>query len=124
MCQDFCAVNSPPFPCQHYEIEVTQEVYDKIKRIITEFKAEKKKYRYTKKGVISGLFLIPRQKKYEFFCSHFVAHVLKKSNAVKLKKNTALYFPRDFKKMTGLSLKFQGNLRGFANRFIPRCQSL
>lgn len=109
----------PPFPCQLYEIEVSQEVYDKIKNIINDFKANKKKYRYTKKGVVSGLLFIPRQKKYEFFCSHFVAHVLKKSNAVKIKKNTALYFPRDFKKMSGLNLRFQGNLRGFANRFIP-----
>lgn len=114
----------PPFPCQLYEIEVSQEVYNEIKRIINEFKREKKKYRYTKKGVISGLFFIPRQKKNEFFCSHFVAHVLKKSSAVTIKKNTALYFPRDFKKMSGLNLRFQGNLKGFANKFIPRYKSV
>ncbi|MBQ8783001.1 MAG: hypothetical protein IJZ57_04435 [Clostridia bacterium] len=113
-----------PFPCQLYEIEVSEEVYDKIKAIINEFKVNKKLYRYTKLGVLSGLFWIPRQRKYEFFCSHFVAHVLKKSNAVKLKKNTALYFPRDFKKHSGLSLSFQGNLRGFANKFLTKPETV
>ena len=103
-----------------YEVEVTEEVYDRIKAIINEFKINKKLYSYTKLGVLSGLFWIPRQRKYEFFCSHFVAHVLKESKAVELKKNTALYFPRDFKKHTGMSLSFKGNLQGFANRFLNK----
>ncbi len=53
-----------PFPCQLYEIEVSQEVYDDIKRIINDFKLNRKLYRYTKLGFISGLFAIPRQRKY------------------------------------------------------------
>lgn len=115
----FLRAKYSPFPCQLYEVEVTQEVYDEVKRIITEFKANKPIYKYTKKGFISSLFFIPRQRKNEFFCSQFVVHVLKQANAVSVKKNTSLYLPRDFKKMSGLKLEFKGNLRGFANRFIP-----
>ncbi len=115
----FLRSKHPPFPCQLYEVEVPVEVYGRIKNIISQFKTDKHRYRYTKLGVVSGLLFIPRQRKYEFFCSHFVAHVLKQSNAVTLKKSTALYFPRDFKRMKGLKLAFQGNLRGFANKFIP-----
>ncbi len=106
-----------PFPCQLYEISVTPEVYDKIKNIIKDFKKNKELYSYTKKGVVSGLFRIPRQKKHEYFCSHFVAHVLEKGQALKLKKNSALYFPRDFKRISELKLSFQGNLKGYAKRF-------
>lgn len=113
-----------PFPCQLYEVEVAQEVYDEVKRIINEFKTNKRRYRYTKKGVVSGLLFIPRQRKDEFFCSHFVAHVLKQSKAVTLKKNTALYFPRDFKKMSGINLKFQGNLKGFANIYLNKTEKV
>ncbi len=113
----FLRSKHPLFPCQLYEIEVQQDVYDKIKSIITEFQANRKLYKYTKLGVLSGLFMIPRQKRHEYFCSHFVAHVLEKGQALKLKKNSALYFPRDFKKISELSLRFQGNLEEYANHF-------
>ncbi len=106
-----------PFPCQVYEVEVSEETYNKIKSIINQFKINQNIYEYTKLGVVSGLFRIPRQKKYEYFCSHFVAHVLEKAKVLKLKKNSALYFPRDFKRIPELTLAFQGNLKGFAKKY-------
>lgn len=106
-----------PFPCKVYEIEVSEEVYNKIKGIINQFKINRNIYEYTKIGVVSGLFRIPRKRKYEYFCSHFVAHVLEKGKAIKLKKSSALYFPRDFTKMPELSLAFHGNLKGFAKKY-------
>ena len=39
------------------------------------------------------------------------------SDAVKLKKNSALYLPKDFKKMKDLRLHYEGNLKTMVDDF-------
>lgn len=103
--------NREPFPCQLYELKVTETVYNSIKKILNDFVLNKGLYRYAKLGLIFGLFHIPIKQKYRYFCSQFVAEVLQKSNAVELKKNSAICFPRDLQKLSELRLNFQGNLK-------------
>lgn len=106
-----------PFPCRLYELKVSDKVYESIKKIIHEFVDHKSDYSYTQLGVALGLAHIPLVRKNQYFCSYFVAEVLKRSEAMKLKKNSALYFPRDFLKMPETSLIFQGNLKGYTREF-------
>ena len=106
-----------PFACQLYELEVSEEVYQRIKRIINEFIDNKEILQYTKIGTIMCLLHIPYRKRYCYFCSQFVAFILEMSEAVKLKKNSALYLPKDFKKMKDLRLHYEGNLKTMVDDF-------
>lgn len=108
-----------PYPCQLYEMEVSERVYDRVKSIVTAFVLHKGMLHYNRLGVVLGLFHIPYKKKFNYFCSQFVAEVLKHSKAAILKKDSALYMPGDLRKLPGLRLNFQGNMKGLLRRFSP-----
>ena len=99
-----------PFPCQLYELEVPSGVYASIKDIIARFQARSEELHYSHFGVVMCLLRIPFRRKNHYFCSQFVAEVLKKSEATRLRKYTSLYVAQDFKRLPGMKLAFHGNL--------------
>lgn len=109
-----------PFPCKLYEIEVKNNVYKKIKKILNDFVKNKKLFQYNKIGVILSLLNIPYRRKYHYFCSQFVAEVLQDSKILKTKKDSRLYFPKDFLKLPNMKLEFEGTHKSFLTYFnIP-----
>ena len=101
-----------PYPCQLYELPVSENVYQSIKYLLNTFVDAKDRLRYTKLGVFFGLLGIPyRRKEFCYFCTHFVAHILQNSGAAILQKNCTHYFSRDLKKLPGMKLCYQGNLQ-------------
>lgn len=105
------------FPCQLYELEVSEDVYQSIKTILENFEKYNNFLRYTKFGLVMSLFHIPYRRRYRYFCSHFVADVLKYSLAAKLKKKSSLYLPNDLRKLDGMNRIFQGDLQGYLNQY-------
>ncbi|MCM1497214.1 MAG: hypothetical protein NC124_01985 [Clostridium sp.] len=106
-----------PCPCLMYELEVSEKAYQKAKKILLEFESNKDIYHYAKLGVVLGIIGIPLRQKNRYFCSQFVAEVLEKSNIQKLKKNSALYYPNDFNKLSEAVLVFQGSLKNFIKHY-------
>lgn len=106
-----------PFPCQLYELEVSERVYRSVKRLLEECVKNRNYYQYSKLGVILCLLRIPFRRKYKYFCSQFVADILKHTHAAKLEKDSTLYYPGDFRRMPGMRLHFQGNLMGLMALF-------
>ena len=106
-----------PFPCQLYELEVSEKTYQLVKRQLEVCVENKNSIQYSKLGVVLCLLRIPFRRKYHYFCSQFVAEILKNAQAAQLKKDATLYHPGDFRKMPGMRLHFQGNLRGFMGQF-------
>jgi len=106
-----------PFPCQLYEIEVPERVYNAVRRILNRFKRQKHEKFYTRLGLVLSLLRIPFKRKNGYFCSQFVAEVLKRAKAAKLKKFTVFYMPGDFKKLTEVKLIFEGNLQSLIHHF-------
>lgn len=110
-----------PYPCQLYEMTVSEKTYEAIKNMINGFVTKKELYHYAKLGAFFALVLhIPFLQKRHYFCSQFVAEVLEKTNAVHLEKNSALCFPADLAKLPNKKMIFQGNLQTFLNRFVPQ----
>lgn len=113
-----------PFPCQLYELEVSEKVYRAVKRIIQFYVRRKQELSYTKLGVVLSLLRIPFKRKNKYICSQFVAEVLKRAKAANLKKFTVLYLPGDFKKLKEMKLVFEGNLQSFITHFeIKPCMA-
>lgn len=101
-----------PFPCQLYELEVSETVYSQVKERLEYFVNLRGIVRYTKLGLIMSLLRIPyKHTAYCYFCSEFVADVLQYSGAVELKKKSNRYFSEDLKRLPGMKLHFQGNLK-------------
>lgn len=111
-----------PFPCQVYELEVPEKIYEAVKKFIHKFMEKKHEKFYTKLGLVFSLLKIPVKRKNGYFCSQFVAEVLKRTEAAKLKKFTVLYMPGDFKKLKELRLVFEGNLQSFITHFGIQAQ--
>ena len=106
-----------PFPCQLYEMEVSEKVYTTVKTLLLECVENKNSYQYSKLGVVLCLLHIPFKRKYHYFCSQFVAEILRNAQAASLKKHSTLYHPGDFRKMPGMRLQFQGNLQGMMGHY-------
>ena len=106
-----------PFPCQLYELEVSEKVYQTVKVLLEESVQNKSRYHYSKLGVVLCLLRIPFKRQYHYFCSQFVAETLMIAQAARLKKDSTLYYPGDFQRMPGMRLHFQGDLKSFLGHF-------
>ena len=106
-----------PFPCQLYEMNVSQNTYSRIKEYLTTFVDNKENLHYTKFGVFCCLVGIPFKQKNHYFCSQFVAEVLKYCNVSHLSKPCSLYLPKDFSRLAEIRLSFQGDLAGMMSAF-------
>ncbi len=110
--------NRTPFPCQLYELEVSNEVYGRVKAVIHYFTERRKLYKYARVGVVFGLFCIPyKQSRFHYFCTEFVAEVLQKSGAAKIRKSCGRCFAKDLKRLSGMNLVFQGNMQTMVHHF-------
>lgn len=100
-----------PFPVKLYEIEVASKTYEKIKEKIEYFVAYKSRMHYTTMGLFLSLLRIPYQRKFTYFCSQFVAHILQQVGIVPAHHKPALYLPQDLSNVPGTTLLFSGNMQ-------------
>ncbi len=105
------------FPCQLYEISVSQEKYDEIKNSLQQFTVKKEEYFYARLGVILCFFRIPCKFKGHYFCSQFIAEVLENCQIAKFRKPASLCTPKDFTKMEIAHPIYRGTLRGYLKHF-------
>ncbi len=108
----------PSFPCALYEISVTEQTYNHVKALVMTYKARKERLKYSTFGLVLSFLRIPYKRKNHYFCSQFVAEVLQKSQVLKLKKRSTLYFPKDISKHKELKLIFVGNHSKFVDSFV------
>lgn len=106
-----------PFPCQLYAIDVPEDVYYRVRFLIQTFVARKPDLSYARIGMTLSLFHIPFVKRNQYFCSHFVAHILKNAGAVPLHRFSTLYFPEDFRRIRGIRLLHSGNMESLIQKY-------
>ncbi|MBQ7740074.1 MAG: hypothetical protein IJT65_02400 [Eubacterium sp.] len=83
---------------KYIRINVSDEIFEKLKDEINKFEKRKSELSYTAFGTILCIMKIPHRFKKRYFCSQFVAEVLEKSGALKLTKKATLYLPMHFLK--------------------------
>ncbi|MBQ8599748.1 MAG: hypothetical protein IJ411_06530 [Oscillospiraceae bacterium] len=109
--------NWKPLPCQLYEIPVSEESYDRIKDRLNSFVERKPSLQYSNLGVVLGLCRIRHKMKNQYFCSQFVAEVLKETCPEQLKKDPSVCFPKDLSFLPKNKLVFQGTLPDLVRSF-------
>lgn len=78
------------------ELEISDEQHSKLVNLIDEFKQNRKIYSFNIFGMATSSINIPFGRKNRYFCSQFVAHLLKESEIYDFKKNLKLLRPHEF----------------------------
>ncbi|WP_235848871.1 hypothetical protein [Litchfieldia alkalitelluris] len=99
--------------CVVYRLEVTERDVVKMKRVLNVFIKNNGKYLYNLLGVIGVSINEPVEFSNSYFCSQFVADVLRRSGIVLWDKLPALVTPDDFRKNERLELIYEGKLFDF-----------
>ncbi len=108
-----------PLPCSLYALSVTEKQYAAVRRVLACFEARKQRYRYARLGALLSLLHIPFRQRNHYFCSQFVAEVLRRGEVSEVSVRTARYLPWDLPQLPGFSLLFAGDLQGYSERFLP-----
>jgi inositol transport system substrate-binding protein len=107
-----------PFPCELYEIEVPSHVYVDMQDRVRSFVDHSDDYRYTLFGAALRVFLnIPIRQERAYYCSQFVAEILKSSGAAKLEKGAPYYLPHHLRALRETKFMFKGNLMEYLHAY-------
>lgn len=101
--------------CAIYSFEVTELQFEKMGRYIQYIEAQKKQYRYNFLGLFGFILNKPIKREKAFFCSQFVASVLKEGNITNFEKPLSLIAPHDLQKVSNLQLVYLGKLKDYNN---------
>ncbi len=100
----------PDAHCALFSVNVTEEGYQRAKKLIAHFINNKEKATYSFLGALMMRLGLRMHRRYKFTCSQFVALVLHCTGEVKLPKDVSLMMPSDFADIKGITLLYDGKL--------------
>lgn len=103
----------PNTTCVIYELQVSERDIAKMKRVLQAFIRKDKKYFYNILGVLGIALKEPIEFSNSYFCSQFVAEILKRSGVRLWDKLPALVTPEDFRQSERLQLIYEGKLNEY-----------
>lgn len=98
-------------PCALYEIKVSQEQYEQALLETDWIISRSDEYRFNILGLLLCRLNIPLRREKKFFCSQFVAEILRRSDALSLPKVPSLMRPMDYASLPEANCLYQGLLR-------------
>lgn len=104
--------------CVIYSIDVTEDEVEKMRKYINNIEAQNELYRYNLIGLFGVLFNKPIKRNNAFFCSQFVASVLKECDVCDFEKSPSLIAPNDFQNIAKLQFVYEGKLKAYKNQRI------
>lgn len=96
--------------CVLFKLNVTERQLKKVKRLIRFFQSKQNAYIYNIAGLFGVMINHPIELKRAYFCSQFVADVLRKSGIQLWDKSSALVTPNEFLEHRSLKMIYQGKL--------------
>ncbi|MFB3161619.1 hypothetical protein ABLO26_09615 [Neobacillus sp. 179-J 1A1 HS] len=99
--------------CVIYSITVSEGQILKMNQVLKEFVLQKKDYRYNFLGLFGVMLNKPIKRKNAFFCSQFVAFLLKESNIIGFDKPLSLITPHDLQNTSRFQFVYEGKLKDY-----------
>ncbi len=99
--------------CAVYCLKVEEADYGRMWQYISKIEAQKEYYHYNLIGLFAVILNMQLERDNAFFCSEFVASVLKQSEAIDFNMPLSLITPHDLQKMDNLELAYQGKLKDY-----------
>ena len=97
-------------PCVILQLSVSDEAYRRAKAFVNACFNQHSVYRYDILGLVCCKWNREFNRENYFFCSQFVATVLRESGCVKLAKSPSLIHPVDFLLLPGVKKVYEGTL--------------
>ena len=94
--------------CRIFELDVTEEQYNKLKEKIIYMKDNQELFKYDFIGIFLRYFKVPISFKNKYVCSYFVAKLLEDSNIYKFNKKIYFIEPRDFENIHNINEIYTG----------------
>lgn len=94
-----------------YSVDLTNEQYKKLKRILKKICKRKDIYKFNLIGLLAVAFKKKIKRNNYFYCSEFIKYLIEESK-IELKLPD-LVKPNDFKNIDGLTLTYNGVLRDY-----------
>lgn len=101
--------------CAIYECEVTDSEYMRMKSKISQMEQQKQLYKYNLIGLVLVAVNIEMERENAFFCSQFVATIMKECPSSRFHIAPPLAQPHHFEQLSALTLKFKGNLQTYVS---------
>ncbi|MCM3399793.1 hypothetical protein [Oceanobacillus profundus] len=96
-----------------YSCTVNEDQLQKINAYLQKIEAEKEQYRYNFLGLFGVILNKPINREKAFFCSQFVASVLKECDILDFSKPVSLITPHDIQEVGNFQLVYKGKLADF-----------
>lgn len=103
--------------CAVYSLTVTVEQFERIQDCIQKMYKQKEDYHYHLAGLFGVMLNKPIKKKNAFFCSQFVATVLKECGIIEVDNDLSLIKPSDLPFTVTFEVVYQGRLSNYTNGF-------
>lgn len=101
----------PDAHCAVYSVEVSDEGYERAKKLIRYFRNHRKEATYNFLGAFLVKVGLSLKRKHKFTCSQFAAFLLHYTGDVTLPKDPYLMLPNDFPNIRNVKLVYDGALR-------------
>lgn len=102
--------------CAIYSFTATEHQIQRMNDYLQEFEVQKNFYRYNFLGLFGVMFNKPITRTKAFFCSQFVASVLKEGNTIHFDKPLSLITPYDLQEVPTFQLIYEGKLKDYHNQ--------
>lgn len=102
--------------CAVYCLPVETADYYRMQHYISRIEAQKEYYRYNLIGLFAIILNMQLKRENAFFCSEFVASVLKQSDAIDFNTPLSLVAPHDLQTLENLELVYQGKLKDYQKK--------
>lgn len=99
--------------CAIYSLSINETDFNRMQTYIKKIEAEKENYRYNLLGLFAILFKMPFKRENAFFCSQFVASVLKQSESIDLNVPLSFVTPHDLQSVKNFELIYEGKLKDY-----------
>lgn len=104
--------------CAVYSLTVTKEEYQIMRRFVQEIYVQRERYRYNFIGLFGVMVQKPVVRKHAFFCSQFVASVLKRGRVLYFDKDPSLLEPSELPYAGNFQLIFEGRVKDYQASLI------
>ncbi|SER89642.1 hypothetical protein SAMN04487944_11255 [Gracilibacillus ureilyticus] len=102
--------------CAIYQLSITEDTYHLLMERVKKMETETDQYRYNLLGLVGVLLNLEWQRERAFFCSEFVATMLREAGVYTDAKPACLTKPQDLKEWQQLTLIYHGDLAHYLQK--------
>lgn len=118
VCEDIYSRLFMQADCAIYSLSVREEQFYKLKSCIQEIAAQKERYHYNLLGIFGVMLNKPIKRKNAFFCSQFVASILKQGDLIRPEKDLSLIQPHDLPFLADFQLVYEGRVKDYSHKIM------